>query len=257
MSNIPKVIHYCWFGKGEKDDLILKCIESWRKYFPDYEIKEWTEDNYDVYGNAYIQEAYEQKKWAFVSDYARLDIIYQYGGIYFDTDVEVVRDFRHLLEEHGYLAFENTCDEWDKKTVNTGLGFAAPQGNKIIKALMEDYQKIHFMVDGKMDITACPVRNTAVLKKIGLNTDGSLQKLEDLVVYPFDFFCGYDFVNRHPVITENTYTIHHYSATWCDKLSLYQKIKYNVVIVLLQKILGYERYDKWKFRFMRLRKGKR
>jgi len=218
------------------------------KKSPDYEIREWNEDNFDITQNLYIKEAYSCKKWAFVSDFVRLVVVYEYGGIYFDTDVEVIKSFEHLLRTEGYIGFENATNEKNKKTINTGLGFAAPQGDKIILAMLNDYKSIHFLKEGKMDLTACPERNTKVLKNLGLKTDGSLQKLGDLIVYPFEYFCGVDLANSHPVITKNTYTIHHYNASWCDKWSWHLWFKYRIVVRLIQKILGYELYDKIKIK---------
>ena len=116
---IPKKIHYCWFGKGPKSKLFEKCLASWKKYFPDFEIIEWNEENFDVSSNKYVKEAYENKKWAFVSDYARLKIIYEEGGIYFDTDVEVLKRIPDEILETGYFAKES--DNY----IATGLGFAA------------------------------------------------------------------------------------------------------------------------------------
>lgn len=245
---IPKIIHYCWFGRGEKTPLLEKCIESWHKYFPDYEIKEWNEDNFDVTQTVYMREAYECQKWAFVSDYARLLIIYQYGGIYFDTDVEVIKNFELLLEQGGYLCFENTNNDPMGKQVATGLGFAAPKNNNVVLKMMQEYDNLHFIVNGEMDLTPCPVRNTNALKRIGLITDGSLQTIQNIIVYPFEYFCGYDIANSYLVCTDNTYTIHHYSATWKTKLSLKDWIKYTIVIKAFQRILGYERYKKLKKR---------
>ncbi|MDO4466480.1 MAG: glycosyltransferase [Bacillota bacterium] len=240
---IPKKIHYCWFGYGEKSKLMEKCIASWRKYFPDYEIIEWNESNFDIDQNDYCKEAYESKKWAFVSDYARLKIVYDEGGIYFDTDVEVLKNFSDLITDYGYLCFENTTNDVDKKEVNTGLGFAAEAGSTVIKKILDDYENIHFINDGEMDLIPCPVRNTKALQEIGLIQDGKCQILNDIKVYPFEYFCGYDIANSHPVITDNTYTVHHYAGTWKDEGSLIVKIKYKIIVPILQKILGYDRYD--------------
>ena len=241
---IPKTINYCWFGKNDKNPLLLKCIESWKRFFPDYQIVEWNEDNFDVNIIEYTKEAYSAKKWAFVSDYARLYIIYHHGGIYFDTDVEVLKNFSFLLKECGYLCFENTTNEPDSKTIATGLGFAAEPKNEIIKALMEDYHGLHFVgEDGELDMTPCPIRNTRVLKKMGIKTDGTMQKIGNIIIYPFDYFCGVDIANSHIFITENTYTIHHYSATWKEEAGRWISFKYGILIPGIQKILGISTYD--------------
>ena len=117
-NRIPKIIHYCWFGNNPKPEIVYKCIESWKKYFPDYEIVEWNEKNYDVNKELYMQEAYSCKKWAFVSDYARFDVLYQYGGIYFDTDVEVLKKFpQEILCNQAFTGIEST------KIISPGLVF--------------------------------------------------------------------------------------------------------------------------------------
>lgn len=247
MRDIPKTIHYCWFGGNPKSELILKCMESWKKFFPDYEIIEWNDNNYDFSKNQYCKEAYENKKWAFVSDFARLDIIYHYGGIYFDTDVEVLRNFDALLEENGYCCFENSTNKYNEKTVATGLGFAAPPYNKVVETMMQEYEDIHFVNDGEMDLTPCDVRNTKALIKLGLKTNGSFQNIEGINIYPFDYFCGYDITNGHEKITENTYTIHHYAATWQDDTSnLFLKIKRKLIAPIIRKMLGNDLYDRIK-----------
>ncbi len=248
MGTIPKVINYCWFGGNPKNELIEMCIESWKKYLPEYEIVEWNENNFDVNIIPYTKEAYEAKKWAFVSDYARLYIIYHHGGVYLDTDVEVLKNFDALVEKGGILSFENTSNKPNAKTVNTGIGFAAEAGNEVIKKMMEDYHRVHFTKNGKMNDVPCPVRNTKVLKRLGLVTDGSMQEIGGITVYPFEYFCGYDIANSHATITDHTYTIHHYSALWREPESLYIRIKYGKVIPFVQKIIGVERYDKIKKR---------
>lgn len=248
MSIIPKKIHYCWFGGNTKSELLVKCIKTWEKHFPNYEIIEWNEENYDVTKHAYMKEAYECGKWAFVSDYARLDVIYQHGGIYFDTDVEVLKNFEHLIQTNGYLCFENTTNKPDRKTVATGLGFAAPPNNKVIEALLKEYDGVHFLVGDTIDMTTCPVRNTSALVKLGLKRDGTMQQIEDIIIYPFEFFCGYDIINNRERITENTYTIHHYAASWRGKPSFYSKIRYRVLGPLLRKILGDDAYNRIKSR---------
>ena len=245
---IPKQIHYCWFGRNEKTDLMRKCMASWKKFFPNHQIIEWNEDNFDVNRIAYTREAYEAGKWAFVSDYARLYIVYHYGGIYLDTDVEVIKDFYPLLDQKGYLGFENITNNPNAKTVATGLGFAAKPHDEVIRALMEDYHDVHFLRDdGSADTTPCPVRNTRVLIRMGLRPDGSMQQLGDLIIYPFEYFCGKDIANNHKYITENTYSIHHYSGSWQDPPGLLSTLKHLLFIPALQKVIGIKRYDRLKY----------
>ena len=153
--SIPKVIHYCWFGKGEMPKIAKKCIKSWEKYCPDYEIICHNEDNFDLSQNRYMREAYEEIKWAFVSDFARLKIIYDNGGIYLDTDVELIKPIDDLLENKGFMGF-------DEKGIDaTGLGNGAEKGNEIIGEFLKDYYDIPFVLpDGSYDLTPCPDRNT-------------------------------------------------------------------------------------------------
>ena len=209
-KSIPKKIHYCWFGNGEKSELIKKCIASWEKYMPDYEIVEWNEKNFAI-DNIYAKEAYELKMYAFVSDYARLKIIYEEGGIYLDTDVELIKSLEPLLKEGGILAFER------KSTIATGLGFAAEAGNKIVKCMLSAYDSIHFVNNGIQDKTPCPVRNTDCLVKLGLKTDNTKQVIGNVWIYPQEYFCPIDYDSGKLRITENTYSIHHYGYSWADE----------------------------------------
>ena len=137
---IPKIIHYCWFGRKPLPELAIKCIASWKKFFPDYEIKEWNEDNFDVNQIPYTMQAYKSKKYAFVSDFARFWILYNYGGIYFDTDVEVIKPMDHIIDQAPYMGVEidlNLSDEQSiSNSVNPGLGIAAPKGHYFYKKIL-------------------------------------------------------------------------------------------------------------------------
>lgn len=144
--SIPKIIHYCWFGGGPISEADRKCMESWKKYCPDYKIIEWNEQNFEISANRYAQQAYEAKKYAFVSDYVRLAVVYEYGGIYLDTDVELVRPLDELLELPGFMGFQNNNE------VATGLGFGACKGNPVVQALLRDYDALDFIkADGSVD----------------------------------------------------------------------------------------------------------
>ena len=208
---IPKTIHYCWFGGQPLPNEFKKYIDSWKKYCPDYEIIEWNESNYDVNKCDFIREAYKQKKWAFVSDYARLDIIYNYGGIYLDTDVEVVKRLDGLLKNDAFMGFEKSG------YVATGLGFGAKKGNMIIKENLLYYQNIHF-TDEKINEIACPIITTNILMNYGLvKNDNKTQKLDDILICSSDYFCPKDSKTGVISLTSNTYTIHHYSGTWLSE----------------------------------------
>ena len=205
---IPKKIHYCWFGRGPKPKLAKKCIASWKKYCPDYEIIEWNEDNFDVYQNAYTTYLYNNKKYAFLSDYARLVILYREGGIYFDTDVEVIRSFDSLLEEQAYFGFET--DEY----INTGLGFGVVPEHQIVQELLKEYDPY---LDGKNGYKGCPILNTEALSKNGLIKNGKTQKHETFTVYSPEYFNPYDDPTGRLIKTINTYSIHWYAKSWMTR----------------------------------------
>lgn len=195
-----------------------KCIRSWKKYCPDYEIIEWNETNYDFTKNAYMKEAYEAKKWGFVPDYARLDIVYEHGGIYLDVDVEIVKSLDELLKHEGFAGFEK--DEY----VALGLGFGAEAKNKIIKHLMESYGELHFLKDdGTLNMIASPELNTDCLEKIGVKRNGKLQNINGFVFLPTDYLCPKSFNDGIIRITDNTYSIHHYDASWFSETQQKEK----------------------------------
>lgn len=208
--DIPKKIHYCWFGRGPKSELMETCIQSWKKYMPDYEIIEWNEDNF-VIDNEYAKQAYENKRYAFVSDYARLKIVYEFGGIYLDTDVELIKSLEPILTSGGYLGFEK------KNAVATGLGFAAHKHSEVIKSMLKIYDELKFLVDGVPNQIACPVYNTNALVNFGLELNNTKQQIGDIVVYPTEYFCPLNYDSGKLNITDNTYSIHHYGYSWADE----------------------------------------
>lgn len=207
---IPKVIHYCWFGRGKKPALAEKCIASWRKYLPDFEIKEWNEDNYDVNSIPYTAEAYAAKKYAFVSDYARFDILYRFGGIYFDTDVEVIRPIDDILAAGPFMGCE--CGA----RIAPGLGGAAEKGMPVYEEILKDYRSRHFLKgDGSFNLTT--VVDTAT-RIISAHTNklnaGMVSRAAEINIYPQDYFCPKNPETFKLVVTKNTRTIHHYSGSW-------------------------------------------
>lgn len=223
---IPKVIHYCWFGKNELPEDAKRCIASWKKFCPDYEIIEWNETNYDVRKNKYMSDAYDEKKWAFVSDYARIDIIYNYGGIYLDTDVELLRPLDELLKDKMFCGWESRDPILDEKkityenSVNLGLGFGAEKNNIALKDILDLYEKLNFInEDGSLNLMACPHYQTEILKQYGLDdTKRTYQKLKDeIIVYPESYFSPKSMTTREITLTDETYSIHHFSGTWIEK----------------------------------------
>lgn len=201
---IPKTIHYCWFGRGEKPKLAQKCIASWRQKCPDYQITEWNEDNYDVNSTPYTRYCYENKKWAFLSDYVRLDVVYQHGGLYFDTDVEAIASFDDLLDREAFFALENAGH------VATGLGFGAGKNSPYVRAMMDQYA---FSDSQEVTLTGCPTLNTQALLPYGLKLDGTLQQIDGLLILPQDYMNPYDDPTGRLTITGNTRSIHWYSKS--------------------------------------------
>ena len=211
-KRIPKKIHYCWFGRNPLPEKYKKWMGSWKKHCPDYEIIEWNEDNYDISKNKYMKQAYEAKKWGFVPDYARLDIIYNYGGIYLDTDVELIKSLDDLLYQEAFAGFES--DQY----VALGLGFGAVAGNKLIGGMLEDYDRYSFIdKSGEMNLTPSPIISTEYLKKHGLVQNGEYQILDDcLTIYPEKFLSGKGGGTREICLASYTHSIHHYDASWLD-----------------------------------------
>ena len=256
---IPKIIHYCWVGGNPLPKSAQKCIKSWKKYCPDYEIIEWNESNYDFRQNQYMKEAYEAKKWGFVPDYARLDIVYRYGGIYLDTDVELVKPLDDLLQYKGFAGFESP------RFVALGLGFGAEAGNRTIKKLMDSYEDLHFIKeDGTLKLTPSPELNTNVLTAEGLLLNNTAQTVGELSVFPTEYFCPKSFETGYITLTENTYSVHHYDSLWYndaqqeEKLRRWRKSRKEIRQYLIWdkffhfpnrlgiKLLGHERYNKLK-----------
>lgn len=204
-QRIPKRIHYCWFGGNKIPEQNLIWMQSWKKYCPDYEFIEWNETNYDITKNEYMHEAYMAKKWGFVSDYARLDVVYHYGGIYLDTDVELIRNLDELLYQDAFAGIEAD------RVINTGLGFGAVARYHIIKELLDFYDKIHF--DSK-NMVACTELNERIFEKHGYIKNGNFQSLDGMTIYPEKVLSGKNMFNRVINPTEHTFAIHHYDASW-------------------------------------------
>lgn len=222
--SISKTIHYCWFGKNEKPKMAEKCIKSWKKYCPDYQIIEWNEDNFDVTKNRYCKEAYEAGKWAFVTDYARLYILYHHGGIYLDTDVELKRNIDEVLSNRCFMGIENStrCI-----LVATGLGIGAEKEFPLIKEMLDSYENISFYDEnGKPDLTTCTVRNSVILKKHGYIEKNCFQNVAGAKIYPTEYFSPRVMENGKLCVTKNTFSIHHYSLSWTSKENQIARKKY-------------------------------
>lgn len=210
--SIPKIIHYCWFGGKPLPKLAVKCINSWKKYLPDYEIKEWNENNFDVNICKYCSEAYTEKKWAFVSDFVRIYVLVNFGGIYMDTDVEVVKSFDEtFLQNEAFSGFETTT------SIPTGIMASIP-GQRFFSELLEVYISKSFIKnDGKPDLTTNVQLITEIGKKYGLIPNNSLQTINGFTLYPQTYFCPLSHSGSETCISDQTYTIHHFAGSWCDR----------------------------------------
>lgn len=221
---IPKKIHYCWFGGNPLNKLGQKCLESWKKHFPDYEIIEWNESNFDINCCDYVREAYEAKKWAFVSDYARFKILYEQGGLYFDTDVEVIKPMDDIISNGSFVGCEKKSLDTKGPGINLGvapgLALGAEAGSEIFKEMLELYHTLHFLKDdGTCELKTIVEYTTEVLVQHGLKDTSEIQCVAGIYVYPKEYFNPIEMASNKLVIEENTRSIHHYAASWCDKAS--------------------------------------
>lgn len=218
---IPKVIHYCWFGRNPLPESALKCIASWKKYFPDYEIKEWNEDNFDVNIIPYTKDAYRAKKYAFVSDYARFWVLYHYGGVYFDTDVEVIKSMDDILEKGGFMGCEISTIE--RIAINPGVGIAIEEKHSLYKEVLDMYHNLPFYIEnGRINNFAVVRITSAVLQRHGLKNINCIQTVMGITIYPIEYFNPLDDATGKLNITPNTRSIHWYSKTWLPKSSSFK-----------------------------------
>ena len=214
---IPKIIHYCWFGRGEKPELAVKCIESWRKFLPDYEIKEWNEDNFDVNIIPYTRQAYEARKYAFVSDYARFWILYKYGGLYFDTDVEIIKPMDDIIERGPFMGIEVASINNRPPQVAPGLGLGVNPGLGLYGELLDSYASLNFFnEDGSLNQKTIVPITTEVLMRHGLQPSDAVQEVAGVWIYPADYFNPLDSLTGKLKLTDNTRSIHWYMNSWSD-----------------------------------------
>ncbi len=227
---IPKIIHYCWFGHNPLPESAKKCIESWKKYLPGYEIKEWNESNFNVNAIPYTEEAYRLKKYAFVSDYARFWILYHYGGLYFDTDVEVIKAMDDIINRGAFMGLEQMPpEEADRFAVAPGLGLGCRPHHPFYKEVLSFYEGSHF-ASWKGQMTGTVVTHVSRLllsRPLEYRADGIIH-YEGIYIYPTDYFDPFNYYTREMTITDNTRSIHHYSASWSIrgiKMTIIDKIK--------------------------------
>jgi mannosyltransferase OCH1-like enzyme len=210
---IPKIIHYCWFGSKPLPELAVKCIESWKKYLPDCELKLWDKTNFDINTVQFTAQAAKVKKWAFVADYLRAHVIFYYGGIYLDTDVELLKPYDDvMLQNKCFSGFENV------EYVNPGNIFAGEKGCIIAKELMDFYSSYNFIKkNGELNQIPIPEIFSNILFKYGLQQNNTYQELDVITVYPTEYFCPKNFQTGILTITDNTYSIHHYDGSWVSE----------------------------------------
>lgn len=209
---IPKIINYCWFGKGEMSSKLKECIVSWQRFCPDYEIKLWNEENFDINKYEYTKQAYSAGKYSFVTDLARLDILYKYGGIYLDTDVKIIKKFDDLLYQNGFIATE----KWGNINSGGGCGFVA--GHPMLKELIDYRKQFSFIrADGTHNIETNGFYETMIFRKYGYKPDNMLQQVNDVTVYPSYVFHPYDYISQKNECRKETHSIHTFAGTWMDE----------------------------------------
>ena len=236
-NNIPKIIHYFWFGNGEIPELFYKCLDSWKKFCPDFEIKRWDETNFDINMSTYTKEAYEQKKYAFVSDYARFYVVEKYGGIYLDIDVELVNSIEKLLEKESFCGFE-----YNSNLVNPGLILGSVPHGKFVSSVLDYYNSLGEFKFGTH--TVCTISSEILSQNfsIDLSKYDEIQDVSNVTVYPAKYFCAYDQISKKIMRDKETISIHHYNASW-----LRPKDKFiNFIKKIVYSILGKRNYEKLK-----------
>ena len=218
---IEKKIHCCWFSGETKPEGYQKCIDSWKRTCPDYEIVEWNSNNYDCGKNKFVRQAYEKGKWAFISDYARLDIVYQYGGIYLDMDVELLKPMDSLLQFNGFFSFDM------QNHIDLGSGFGSVKGNPFLEKLMEMYRDKDFCDengDPRIWEYVQPEYIRSAFQRKGIQMDGNMQVVDGLLILPRSYQSPKDcFLLERFVETEDTISVHHYNSEWCGKEFLEQR----------------------------------
>lgn len=227
---IPKIIHYCWFGGNPLPELAQRCIASWRKFLPEYKIREWNESNFDVNVIPYTAEAYRLQKYAFVSDYARFWILYRYGGIYFDTDVEVIRPMDDIIDRGNFMGFEqdpdgeNTPGKYAPRYcfgVNPGIGFGIIKEHPFLKQMLDLYATLSFqpVPENIAWYKTIVAYTTEELCRSGLRSVKGIQNVRGINIYPRAYFSPINVITSKCTITEQTYSIHRFTSTWSENKS--------------------------------------
>lgn len=235
INSIPKIIHYCWFGRNEKPEIVKKCINSWRENLKDYEIMEWNEDSFSLDSNKFVREAYEHKKFAFVSDYVRVYALYNYGGIYLDTDVEVNQNFDKYLNDESFWGFEA-----GNYIATSTIG--AVKESKIIERFLDSYKGKRFInEDGTYNTNTNVKIVSKMFEDLGVKLNGEYQKVEGIgSIYPMQIFSPYDYRYYQDLSDMNTICIHYYYKSWLPSSErVKQKIKKTII-----KLIGLNQFKK-------------
>ena len=212
---LPKIIHYCWFGDAQLPDFAERNISGWKKFFPGYELVEWNESNCDMQECEYVSGAFKAKKYAFVSDYFRYKVLHEYGGLYFDTDVEVIKSYDDIVEQGSFMGIK-LCDKKTGIYVAPGLCMGAVPGLPFCEEMLENYRKTEFIrPDGSLNMKLIGMYTTEHLKKYGLEDKNEFQTVAGINIYPQDYFNPMNMETmKEYVLTENTRSIHHYQLSW-------------------------------------------
>ena len=235
---IPKIIHYIWVGGNEKPSLIKKCIESWKKFCPDYEIKCWNESNLDLNKYKFAKDAYDNKKWAYFSDVHRFDILNTYGGIYLDVDVELKKGLDQFLQYDYFTGFE------DDVYVNPGLIMGCVPNHKVCNDVLNIYKDKEFDIDNLRDFTVCKITTKYLCDNYNMLNNGATQNLDDnIMIFSKDYFCPKNYISKEVKYTKNTVSIHHYYGSWLPKQKFFTRLKNNIKS-LVKKILGKKNVNK-------------
>ena len=208
---IPKKLHYMWLGRKSIPDKLKRCVESWRRFCPNYQIVEWNEDNYDIEKHPYMKQAYEVGAYGFVPDYARLDILYNEGGIYLDLDVEIKRSLDALLYQDAFCGVE----KW--QVINFGGLSGAIPGHPMVKKFLDARKNVEFFEkDGTQNRRTCGFYDTRVALGAGYRMDGKVQSIGGMTIYPYDYFHPYDYMSGIVNKTDNTYSVHWFNGGWLN-----------------------------------------
>jgi len=227
---IPKIIHYCWFGGKPLSALGKKCLASWQKYLPDYQIIRWDESDFDVNSIPYMEQAYRVKKYAFVSDYFRYKVLFEEGGIYLDTDVEVLRNLDVFLHHESFTGFE------DNQIVAPGLILGSVKRNPLMKDMMKIYEQSNFInPDNTFNLKTGPQNLTEILLGRGLVPKDEYQKISGMSIYPKEYFCPKSWITKEMNTTSNTFTIHHYEGSWISNFQKFKRYIKRLIGFLKQK----------------------